>query len=424
VSSSARNRTEQVAAIVVGGGPAGLMAAEALADQGVKVLVCDAMPSLGRKFLRAGVGGLNLTHIEPKNQFSLRYQGSVPMTDLLRVFDADTMRAWAQGLGIETFVGSSGRVFPVQFKASPLLRAWLKRLQSKQVLIRTRYRWQGWEQRADGQLHSFESPTGPVEICSKVSVLALGGGSWARLGSDGWWFNLLQSMGIDCQPLGPSNCGFQYDWSDVFRGRFAGTPLKSVALAVASESGAIDWRAGEAMVTAYGMEGGLVYALSAALRDELKNRSEALLLWDLVPNKSLQEVRDELSRPRGKMSLSSCLRKRLGLPAIKISLLRELIPDQLTDIDLLAAGIKKLPMHVHCQRPLDEAISTAGGINGSELTPDLMLKRFAGVFCAGEMLDWDAPTGGYLLTAAMASGHIAGIGAQQYLQQTAAGSRM
>lgn len=414
MAESAEN-PESWPAIIIGGGPAGLMAADVLAEAGVRVLVCDAMPSLARKLLRAGVGGLNLTHAESKQLFLTRYGGSLDVAGWLTQFDADSVRHWAHSLGIATRVGSSDRVFPVQHKASPLLRAWLQRLQTLGVEFRTRHRWMDWRHSADGFVHTFSTPDGTCEIRSRVTVLALGGGSWARLGSDGKWLAVLQQHGVCCAALTPSNCGFNYSWTDSFRQRFAGQPLKNVALSVESGTTEGAWRKGEAVISRYGIEGGLVYALSAQIRGELDGSHRAQLIWDLLPDRTAAAVQQALAQPRGKMSVSNFLRKKLGLSPLKIALLRELLPEQMADLTTLAGRVKNLPMTVKSLRPLDEAISTAGGVMASELDPTLMLVQQPGLFCAGEMLDWDAPTGGYLLTAVLASGQLAGTGARDFL---------
>lgn len=414
-------QTESVSALVVGAGPAGLMAAEQLADAGVDVMICDAMPSFARKFLRAGVGGLNLTHSEEKQKFTGRYGGSVKAADWVAGFDAQAMEHWVNALGIETFTGSSGRIFPIQKKASPLLRAWLTRLRDKGVAMKTRHRWQGWRDPEPactpdtGRIHRFETPAGERLIRAKVCVLALGGGSWARLGSDGQWQAWLTGQGVECARFKPANCGFDYRWSEHFLARFGGEPLKTVRLVV-EDGDAVFSRKGEALISHSGIEGGVVYQASAMLRDLIDQQGAATLYWDLLPDSSADVVRRALDAPRGKTSMSNFLRKRLRLTSVKIALLRELAPDAFTRAGDLAQAIKRLPMTLRSARPLDEAISTAGGVVDSALTKELMLKRYAGVYCAGEMLDWEAPTGGYLLTAVFASGRRAGGGAVEYLR--------
>jgi len=396
---------------VIGGGPAGLMAAEALARRGVAVQVFDAMPSVGRKFLLAGVGGMNITHSEPYPAFVGRYgarQGEVEA--LLQGFDADALRQWIHGLGIETFIGTSGRVFPRDMKAAPLLRAWLKRLRDSGVVIHTRHRWLGWN--ADGSLQ-ISYPQGELSVQADAVVLALGGGSWARLGSDGAWVPLLSQRGVDISPLQASNCGFEVQgWSAVLTDKFAGAPLKNIALAVPGAA----MRKGEFILTAQGVEGSLVYAWSAALREAINREGRATLLLDLLPDKPVDKIAQALAKPRGSRSMAKHLHSQLGLDGVKAALLRELT-DQATFAEpaRLAAAIKALPIGLVRTRPLDEAISSAGGVRFEGLDEGLMVSGLPGVFCAGEMLDWEAPTGGYLLTACFASGLKAGLAAADWL---------
>lgn len=399
---------------VIGGGPAGLMAAEVAAGGGVRVDVYDAMPSVGRKFLLAGVGGMNITHSEPAARFTKRYGArGEEIASLLAGFDADALRTWVHGLGIETFTGSSGRVFPTDMKAAPLLRAWLHRLRESGVVFHRRHRFLGWE---TGGALRFLTPAGETTARADAVVLALGGGSWARLGSDGAWVPWLAAMGVGVAPLRPSNCGFNVEWSMHFRERFAGTPLKSVVAAFTATDGVTHRREGECVVTAAGLEGSLVYALSAPLRDSLTEHGVTLYL-DLAPARDAARLAADLARPRGRDSMSNHLRKRAGLDGVKVALLRELLPPAaFADMSTLAAAIKALPVHLLSPRPLDEAISTAGGVRFESLDGRLMLKAVPGVFCAGEMLDWEAPTGGYLLTACFASGHAASRGALAWLR--------
>jgi len=396
---------------VIGGGPAGLMAAEALANAGLAVQVFDAMPSVGRKFLLAGVGGMNITHSEPYPAFVSRYAERRDAIDaLLRDFDADALRQWIHGLGIETFVGTSGRVFPRDMKAAPLLRAWLKRLRDGGVVIHTRHRWLGWN--SDGTLR-IAYPQGELQVRADAVVLALGGGSWARLGSDGAWQPLLAERGVDISPLQPSNCGFEVQgWSQLLKDKFAGAPLKNIALSV---PGSLP-RKGEFILTAQGVEGSLVYAWSAAVREAINREGRATLLLDLLPDRSVDKVAQALARPRGSRSMARHLQGQLGIDGVKAALLRELT-DQATfaDPESLARAIKALPIELVRPRPLDEAISSAGGVRFEALDEGLMLKRLPGVFCAGEMLDWEAPTGGYLLTACFASGLRAGKAVVEWL---------
>jgi uncharacterized flavoprotein (TIGR03862 family) len=399
---------------VIGGGPAGLMAAETLALAGVHVDVYDAMPSVGRKFLLAGRGGLNLTHNEPASLFRSRFgtrAGNVsPWLDLL---DAPALRQWARDLGVETFVGSSGRVFPQEMKAAPLLRKWLQRLKANGVALHARHVWRGW---TDDGACRYETPDGEVIRRADAVVLALGGASWGRLGSNGAWRELLEEKGIAVSAFQPANGGFLAEWGAFFAGRYAGQPLKAIAAAPPG----FDMRAGECMVTADGLEGGLIYAWSADLREAVLTRGSAVLRIDLLPNRSLAQVSDEVARPRGSRSWSSHLAGRLGLRGAKAGLLRECLPKEIfDDPEALAGAIKSVPIRLHGMRPLDEAISTAGGVCFDGLTVDSMLRAMPGVFCAGEMLDWDAPTGGYLLTACFASGRAAGQGALRWLGKAA-----
>ncbi|OZA30071.1 MAG: NAD(FAD)-utilizing dehydrogenase [Hydrogenophilales bacterium 17-61-9] len=404
------------AVAVIGGGPAGLMAAETLIQGGVRVDLYDAMPSMGRKFLLAGVGGMNLTHSEPFERFVSRYGARAgTIKPLLERFSPDALRAWSHGLGIDTFVGSSGRVFPVGMKAAPLLRAWLHRLREAGVRFHVRHRWLGWD--AGGALR-FAAPQGETRVTADAVVLALGGGSWAKLGSDGAWAPLLAQRGIEVAPLVPSNCGFAVagGWSAHLRSRFAGQPLKTVALRFTDAAGHAHERRGELMLSDSGIEGSLVYALSAPLRDTIAAQGSATVQLDLAPDKTLDRVVAEVAHPRGARSLASHLQSRAGIKGAKMALLHEVLPAaQLNDPIRLANAIKSLPLALAAPRPLDEAISSAGGVRFEMLDPRLMLRALPGVFCAGEMLDWEAPTGGYLLTACFASGRVAGQGALNYL---------
>ena len=398
---------------VIGGGPAGLMAAEKLQAAGLAVHVFDAMPSVGRKFLLAGKGGLNLTHSEETARFVGRYGArSAQIADWLHDLDAQALRDWAQGLGVETFVGSSGRVFPKDMKAAPLLRAWLARLRhpaaGRAVQFHMRHRWTGWS--GTGAL-CFDTLQGPVQVAARATVLALGGGSWARLGSNGAWAPLLAAQGVEQAPLQPSNCGFDVapGWTEYFKTRFAGQPFKSVALTFQSSNGQQFSRKGEFVATATGVEGSLVYAASSLLRDEIGKNGRATFHLDLLPDLSAERVLAEVSHPRGSRSLSSHLKGRLHLDGIKAAMLHELLDKgQLESPQALAAAIKALPITLGAARRIDEAISSAGGVRLEALDSGLMLKSVPGVFCAGEMLDWEAPTGGYLLQACFASGARAG----------------
>jgi uncharacterized flavoprotein (TIGR03862 family) len=397
---------------IVGGGPAGLMAAEVLSSKGLQVDLYDAMPSVGRKFLLAGKGGLNLTHSEVADQFVTRYgQSQLHIQPMLDSLGAKQIRAWALGLGIETFVGTSGRVFPKDMKAAPLLRAWLHRLRHPSeggvpVRFHMRHKWTGWNEA--GEL-TFNAPQGTASVACASVILALGGASWKRLGSDGAWTGVLKERGVDIAPLVPSNCGFDalVPWSEHFKSRFAGRPLKTVAMQIGDSK----WRRGECVITETGVEGSLIYVLSSALREAISANGHATFLLDLLPDFSPERVLREMEYPRGSKSLSSHLKSRLGLDGLKMGLLHELLPKTQMGIALqLAKACKALPIRLGRTRPIDEAISTAGGVRFESMTDGLMLKQLPSVFCAGEMLDWEAPTGGYLLTASLASGKRAAEG--------------
>ncbi len=404
---------------IIGAGPAGLMAAEQIvspqgyflkgAVNGVNVDIFDAMPSVGRKFLMAGKGGMNITHSEAQPAFVARYGARAPnIAPLLEAFGPQALREWIAALGIETFVGTSGRVFPTEMKAAPLLRAWLHRLRAAGVHFHVRHRWLGWQE--NGSLR-FATPQGEVALEADVVILALGGASWARLGSDGAWVPLLAARGVQIQPLRPANCGFDVAWSKHFRERFAGQPVKPVVASIGQHT-----QQGEFNITENGIEGGLIYALSAPLRNTLERDGRASLTLDLAPGRSLERLIADLSRPQGRDSLSNHLRRRIGIEGVKAALLREFCPSEtLTAINSLAAAIKALEVPVNATRPLDEAISTAGGVCFEALDDQLMLHEIPGTFVAGEMLDWEAPTGGYLLTACFASGFVAGQGARDWL---------
>ena len=405
-------------AIVVGGGPAGLMAAEMLAAQGVPVDVYDAMPSVGRKFLMAGKGGMNITHSEGAEAFLGRYGTRADrIGPLLDTFDADRLRAWVHALGIDTFVGSSGRVFPADMKAAPLLRAWLHRLREAGMRLHVRHRWIGFGETVDGwHVLRFASRQGEIQVAARAVVLALGGGSWARLGSDGAWMPMLAQRGVDVAPLRPANCGFDVAWSQVFRSQHAGEPVKAVAIDVTTADGTALHRQGEFVISESGIEGSLVYALSAPIRDLIDAQGFATITLDLAPGRTAEAVAAEVGRPRGSRSVSSHLQSRLGITGVKARLLREaLSKEAMHDPVALAAAIKALPLRLERARPIDEVISSAGGVRFEAMDASLMLAAMPGVFCAGEMLDWEAPTGGYLLTACFASGRVAGAGAAAYL---------
>ncbi len=399
------------------------MAAEVLALGGVQVDLFDAMPSVGRKFLLAGKGGLNLTHSEAFEPFVERYGArAAPIESMLKRFGPTELRAWAQGLGVRTFVGSSGRVFPTDLKAAPLLRGWLHRLRQQGVRFHMRHRWLGWN--GAGALN-FETPLGERFERFDAVLLALGGGSWTRLGSDGAWVPLLRQHGVDVAALLPSNCGFDVKsaaansgWSEHFRSRFAGQPVKNVALRFQGLNGREFHQAGEFVITDSGVEGNLIYAASGPVRDALIERGEAVVQIDLLPQRDASFVAAEVARPRGSRSLATHLKSRLGIDGVKASMLHELLPREvMNSAAALAVAIKALPLSLTAPRPIDEAISSAGGVRFEALTDGLMLQAQSGVFCCGEMLDWEAPTGGYLLTACMASGVCAGQGVLAFLNQ-------
>jgi uncharacterized flavoprotein (TIGR03862 family) len=400
---------------IIGGGPAGLMAAEVLSQAGIRVDLYDGMPSVGRKFLLAGVGGMNITHSEAYPAFLSRYAERAPqIAPLLRSFDADALCTWIHDLGIETFIGSSGRVFPTDMKAAPLLRAWLKRLRDSGVVIHTRHRWLGWDEH--GALR-IDSPEGEITVNPDATLLALGGGSWARLGSDGAWMLPLEQRGVGLAPLQPSNCGFEVQaWSELMVSKFAGAPLKNIAIGLNDDTP----RLGECVITATGIEGSLIYALSAPIREAINQYGAATVHIDLLPGRPVDKLQAALSKPRGSRSMAKHLHSQVGIDGVKAALLRELT-DAATFADpaLLARAIKALPLTLVKTRPLDEAISSAGGVTFEAMDERLMLKALPGVFCAGEMLDWEAPTGGYLLTGCFASGRAAGLGIVQWFKSEA-----
>ena len=412
-----------VSVAVIGGGPAGLMAAEALAGHGLRVDLYDAMPSVGRKFLLAGKGGMNLTHSERAELFLGRYGARRErVAPWLEAFGPDALRAWVYELGIDTFVGTSGRVFPTDMKAAPLLRAWLHRLRASGVQFHMRHRWLGWGGGVPGDAAGdmsplrFATPDGEKLIAADAVVIALGGASWPRLGSDAAWVTTFVQQGVPVQPLLPANCGFDTPWSAHFKDRFAGQPLKSVALSLTGADGREISRAGECLITETGIEGSLVYALSAPIREQWLAQGEANVTLDLLPDLPLQRVLAEVTRRRGARSMSSHLQSRVGITGVKAGLLHECLnKDAFTDTTRVAHALKALPLRLLQPRPIAEAISTAGGVAMEALDDSLMLKSVPGVFCAGEMLDWEAPTGGYLLTACLASGRVAGQGALAYL---------
>jgi uncharacterized flavoprotein (TIGR03862 family) len=399
---------------IVGGGPAGLMAAEAALGRGVRADVFDAMGSVGRKFLVAGKGGLNLTHSERRPGFDRRYRERASAVGAwLDVLDADGVRDWARGLGVDTFVGSSGRVFPLDLKAAPLLRGWVRRLREGGVRFHVQHRFTGW---SDDAL-VFATPEGDRQVHAGATVLALGGASWPRLGSDGAWVDGLQARGIDVRPLRPANCGFDVAWSDHFASRFAGHPLKPVALAWRAADGTLQRRQGEFVIAEYGIEGSLVYAASADLRDALDAHGTVQVQVDLMPQRTHEQVLAQLLAPRGGRSLSETLRRRLGLDGVRAGLVHECLDVGIrTDPARLAVGLKEMTITLLRARPVAESISTAGGVSLDALDAGLMHARQPGMYFAGEMLDWEAPTGGYLLTACLASGRVAGDAAARRLR--------
>ncbi|QOW21053.1 TIGR03862 family flavoprotein [Novilysobacter avium] len=401
---------------VIGGGPAGLMAAETARAAGIEVDLYEAKGSVGRKFLIAGKGGLNLTHGEDRPGFDRRYrERSEAVGAWLDDFDAAALREWARGLGVETYVGSSGRVFPLDRKAAPLLRGWVRRLRDQGVSFHVQHRWEGWD--SDGALR-FSTPTGELAARHRAIVLALGGASWPQLGSDGAWQPWLAARGVDTAPLVPANCGFDIDWSAHFVQRHAGAPLKPV-IAHWREDGADHALQGECVVTANGIEGSLVYAISAPLRDAIAHDGRAMLTLDLAPGRDLDRLRADLAKPRNGRSMSDHLRRQAGLNGVKTALLYEVLgKNGLADADRVARTIKRLPLTLLRPRPVYEVISSAGGVRLEAMNEALMLNALPGVFCAGEMLDWEAPTGGYLLNASFASGRRAGLGAVDWLARS------
>ncbi|MEN8242564.1 MAG: TIGR03862 family flavoprotein [Chloroflexota bacterium] len=399
-------------AVVVGGGPAGLIAAEKLLQAGIAVDLYDAMPSIGRKFLRAGKGGLNVTHSEDFGRFLTRYgERQANLGLYLKDFGPAQVRAWLAGLGIETFVGSSGRVFPQGMNSTPILRAWQQRLLNAGLKLHTRHRWLGWGQ---GRTLRFETPGGEIIVPYEAVVLALGGGSWPQLGSDGGWIPALQGKGIPVNPLKPANCGFDVNWSAHFVEKFHGQAVKPLVIEFQGNR-----LPGEMLITKTGVEGGPIYALSALLREQIALQGQVLIDLDLTPDLTRRELANRLFKPRGSRSLSSHLKRTVGIHGVRAGLLWEFLTrEQIGDPEILSAAIKKLPLPLVAPRPLAEAISSAGGVAFEALNDDLMLVELPGVFCAGEMLDWEAPTGGYLLTACFATGRAAGLGAVRWLTES------
>ncbi|WP_073954693.1 TIGR03862 family flavoprotein [Thalassospira sp. TSL5-1] len=387
-------------AMIIGAGPAGLMAAERLAGAGYDVTIYEAMPSAGRKFLMAGKSGLNITHSEDLETFLSRYGASrARLEPHLRAFGPNEIRQWCAGLGVETFIGSSGRVFPTAMKASPLLRAWLRRLDGLGCTIHYRHYWTGWDETGNA---IFRTPTGTVQAKADITILALGGGSWKRLGSDGKWMQILQAAGIKCNPFKPANCGFDIRWTQHLIDKCAGQPVKAVTLSAGSQT-----IRGEFVISKSGIEGSAVYAISATLRDQWLETGSAILTLDLTPDRDLGDVATRLAKPRGKNSLGNHLRKTLGLDATKTALIFEVTPrETLNDPAKLAQNIKALPLPITRPRPLDEAISTAGGVAWEELDDNFQLIKRPGTYCLGEMVDWEAPTGGYLLSGCLSKKNI------------------
>jgi len=401
--------------IVIGAGPAGLMAAERAIAAGISVDVYDAMPSVGRKFLLAGKSGMNLTHAEAHENLLTRFSDSSSQLEAaLNAFPSTAIRSWADSLGVATFIGSSQRVFPVDMKAAPLLRAWLHRLRESGVKFHMRHKWQGWSEKG----HIFLSPEGVKTVNADACIYAFGGASWQRLGSDAAWVTPFQNKQLTIAPFEASNCGFELAWTDYFRQHFAGKPLTSVSASIMTESGPTKKRQGQFVISETGIEGSLIYALSAKIREQIRNKGSCELQIDLLPGRDLERVYKELCIPRGSRSLSSHLRSKLGLHPIHTALIYECLnPGQIQDDHQLALALKAMPLRLLRARPIDEAISSAGGLNWAELDEHFMLKKIPGHFCAGEMLNWDAPTGGYLLSACFATGAAAARGAVNWLQK-------
>jgi len=400
---------------IIGGGPAGLMAAETVRAAGHAVDLYEAKGSPGRKFLIAGKGGLNLTHSDPPATFIARYrERAAEVGGWLADFDGPALREWARGFGVETYVGTSGRVFPVDRKAAPLLRGWVRRLKEQGVRFHVQHRWTGWTD--DGALR-FETPDGPARVHADATVLALGGGSWPELGSDGAWVAPLAARAVDIAPLKPANCGFDIAWSPYFRDRQAGAPLKPVVAHWIGLDGREHAQQGECVITTHGIEGSLVYALAADLRDTLARDGDVQLHLDLLPGQTEAQVLDKLRKPRQGRSFGEHLRRQLGLGGVKSALLFEVLGKDAGQlpVEAVATALKRLPLSPLRPRPINEVISTAGGVRLEALDAQLMLRELPGTFCAGEMLDWEAPTGGYLLTACFAGGLRAGRGVLAYL---------
>ena len=403
-------------AIVIGAGPAGLMAAEVLSQAGVQVDIYDAMPSFGRKFLLAGIGGLNISHSEAYIQFCSRYTDrQTHLQPCLDAFTPDQLRTWVHGLGVDTFVGTSGRVFPTEMKAAPLLRAWLRRLRDQGVRMHTRHTWLGWNN--DGFL-VLSSPNGTVSVQADCTVLALGGASWPQLGSNGAWVPWLQAAGVQVEPLESANCGFEVEWSPYLKDKFSGSPVKSVTLHWQHDHGQSVERPGEFVISQHGVEGSLIYAFSKFIRQRINAQGSATFTVDLVPGRSLERIRRELGTLQNGKSLANQLKTKVGVSGVKLALLHELLSkEQLNNPEQLTALMKALPIKVVATRPIAEAISSAGGVSFQGLDKNFMVAHRPGLFVAGEMLDWEAPTGGYLLNACLATGLAAGRGALHWIKQ-------
>ena len=397
---------------IIGGGPAGLFAAEIISKQGYEVHIFDSMPSVGRKFLLAGIGGLNISHSEPFDLFCSRYLPTNSLTSYLKKFGTTELLEWCYSLGIETFIGSSGRIFPKEMKAAPLLRAWLKRLREQKVTIHPRHTWQGWE---DEDL-IFNTPMGKLKVKAAATLLTLGGASYPRLGSNGKWLDYLTAKHITAIPWQPSNCGFETQpWSAILQTKYAGMPVKQVSCFFIDADNKAHYQLGELLISHYGLEGNVIYALSSKLRDSINQQGKVTLYIDLYPQYSLEKLQQRLTKQQGSQSISNFLRKQINLKDIKMGLVRELAPEALQDIEQLPRILKALPITLLKPRPITEAISSAGGICLNEINHQMMLTKLPSIFCAGEMLDWDAPTGGYLLTGCFSMGYCAGQGVIDYL---------
>lgn len=401
--------------VVVGGGPAGLMACEALVEAGgICVDLYESMPTLGRKFLRAGLGGLNITHSENYEKFCTRYDDKqTHLQKFLDDFGPDALRQWVHNLGIDTFVGTSGRVFPKEMKAAPLLRTWVHRLRNAGVNFHLNHNWTGF---GDGGSLIFESPSGKVSITADAIVLALGGASWPQLGSTGNWAQWLEELGVKMSRWQGANCGFDVEWSKLMQDKFAGEPLKAISLTFTELDGITHTKQGELLIKEYGVEGSLIYAFSKQIRETINEQGKACIHLDLLPDKTYENVLKALIRPRGSRSISRHLQNCIGDNALKKALIFEILnKEEISDNQVVAKNIKSLPLNLLRARPIEEAISSAGGVCFDSLDEHLMLKNLPGIFVAGEMLDWEAPTGGYLLTACFATGKAAGLGARKWL---------